>query len=809
MINVSTAFRKKLYNDERDYINALRFTLTDGTVLNVGHEHIMSNGVEVDDAVGDDNSFTALGAVVCNSLTVILYNNDEIYSDYIFEGATCIYTTGLEVDNNGTLILETFQKGEYTVDSASYSDYTITLTLLDNMSYFDRPYDSQLGYPATLAEIVNDACTNCGVSLSTTSLRFPHYDYVVSTAPSVTDTTYREVLGWCATIAGCFARCNRLGDLELAWFNTNALENTSNDFDGGVFDSANPYATGDNVNGGTFNPWNTGDSAVADEFTVQIPYHYITDLSTQNIGVDDIIITGVSILVKTASDSNQDILTYSTGTSEFIIQIKDNPFITEATAQNVLNWLSTQLIGLRFRQCNVSHPNDPTIEAGDVGILWDKKGDQHNILITRVTFSPMMYQTVVCGAESIAKNQAIRMTETTKAYVETRKWLRQQKNTYDEAMDDLREEVENANGLYETQEVQADQSVITYLHNKPLLAESDLRIKISTAGVTVTPNGRDQSPNWYGLTIDGQFLASVINTISLFFDYAKGGTLTLGGRTNGNGIFKLYDGDNNLLFTLDNNGLLYKSDPTMTVPITQSYRKWGDSGFADQTIYMGIHGVQVYSPSFYDGSTIFYRRGVALVDGEIRFFDNNSNMFRVQGEPSTKRIKVPRFTIYGDSSDSSAIVADGGAVIRGDLSVTGNKNRIMQTSDYGVRKQSAYEMCSPMFGDIGSGITDENGECYVFIDPVFAQTVSLDNYYVFIQSSDGSPMEVSSKNSSYFVVKGKPSSEFAWEIKAKQLGYENYRNERYDNTNEEKDIKNYGEMATNYIAQLKEGRLSA
>ena len=582
MINVSTAFRKKLYNDERDYINALRFTLTDGTVLNVGHEHIMSNGITVDDAVGDDNKFNALGAVICNSLTVILYNNDEIYSNYVFEGATCEYTTGLEVEDDGTLIPENLDMGVYTVDSASYSDYTITLTLLDNMEQFDRPYNSLLVYPATLLEIVRDACTNCGVSLSTTSLRFPHDDYVAPVRPSSTDTTYREVLGWCATIAGCFAKCDRQGDLVFRWFDTDALENTDNDFDGGIFDEDTPYSTGDNVNGGTFNPWNTGDDAVADEFTVPIPYHYITNLSTQNIGVDDTVISGVSITVKTdGTEDTTDTEVFVEGTSDFMIQITDNPFITVDTAEDILDWLSTQLIGLSFRQCNVSHPNDPTIEAGDVGILWDKKGDQHNILITRVTFSPLAYQTIVCGVETPSKNQSARVTEATKAYVETRKQLKEQKNAYDLAIEELQGEIENSNGLYTTEVEQPDHSVKIYYHNKPLLAESDIQMLFSTTGFTVTANGTDTSPTWYGLTVNGQFLASVIQTISLFFDYASGGTLTLGGANNGDGILRILDATGNQIGIINNTGATFTKAITMisgsiyttmnTVPVLRYY----------------------------------------------------------------------------------------------------------------------------------------------------------------------------------------------------------------------------------------------
>lgn len=539
MINVSTAFKQKLYRDERDYLNTLQFTLTDNTQLTVDNEHILGGGLEFEDAVGEDNSFTALGSTVCNGLTVTLYNLDDIYSDYIFEGARCIWYTGLNVPSGNSEAPEMIKKGVFTVDSATYDDYTITLTLLDNMEQFDRPYSmSQLAYPATLDEIVRNACSICDVTLDTNSLDFPNKNYSVATRPEDGSTTFREVLGWCATIAGCFARCNVDGKLELKWFDIASFENETG-YDGGVFDSANPYATGDSVDGGSFNPWNDGTSVEGGAFTDNIPFHYITSLNTQSIGVDDITITGVKIVVKVEEENSSSTeQEFIAGSSKYVIEVSENPFITVDTVQSVLNFLATQLIGTRFRQCNVTHPSDPTIEAGDVGLIWDTRGNEHPILITRVTFAPDQLQTVVCGAETVSKNQSTRVSFQTKSYIDARRQLRNERNAYQAAMNDLRESIENAAGLYETDVVQQDSSVIRYLHNKPNLEESDIQIVISDVGITMTPDGGD---HWYGLQVDGTLIASIMNTIGINFDWGTGGTLTLGGSNNTNGWIKILD----------------------------------------------------------------------------------------------------------------------------------------------------------------------------------------------------------------------------------------------------------------------------
>lgn len=109
------------------------------------------------------------------------------------------------------------------------------------------------------------------------------------------------------------------------------------------------------------------------------------------------------------------------------------------------------------------------------------------------------------------------------------------------------------------------------------------------------------------------------------------------------------------------------------------------------------------------------------------------------------------------------------------------KSRLVETEDYGNRKLYCYEMPSPMFGDIGSGVIGSDGVCYVEIDDVFAETSSTNiSYQVFLQKCGEGDLWVSEKSSAYFVVKGTPNLPFDWEIKAKQSGFETVRLEDDD-----------------------------
>ncbi len=111
-----------------------------------------------------------------------------------------------------------------------------------------------------------------------------------------------------------------------------------------------------------------------------------------------------------------------------------------------------------------------------------------------------------------------------------------------------------------------------------------------------------------------------------------------------------------------------------------------------------------------------------------------------------------------------------------EIAVSGTKSRKVTTDNYQDRLLYCYETSTPYFGDIGKGVTDENGICYVFIDDVFSETIDAEcNYQVFLQTYGEGQIYVADRTPIYFVVKGTPQIEFGWEIKAIQKEYEMYR----------------------------------
>lgn len=130
------------------------------------------------------------------------------------------------------------------------------------------------------------------------------------------------------------------------------------------------------------------------------------------------------------------------------------------------------------------------------------------------------------------------------------------------------------------------------------------------------------------------------------------------------------------------------------------------------------------------------------------------------------------------------LTAHGGAYIEGNLECTGTKNRLVDTQNYGQVLLNAYETPTPMFGDIGTAQLNENGECIIFVDDIFIETIDkATKYEVFLQKYGKGDIWVDEINDNYFITKGDAGLRFAWEIKGKQLNYSQYRLESEESNN--------------------------
>ena len=107
---------------------------------------------------------------------------------------------------------------------------------------------------------------------------------------------------------------------------------------------------------------------------------------------------------------------------------------------------------------------------------------------------------------------------------------------------------------------------------------------------------------------------------------------------------------------------------------------------------------------------------------------------------------------------------------------TGQKYKVMDTEHFGVLGLSAMESTYSVYSDLGSGVIDSTGVCFVMIDPDFAETIDLSHdYQVFTtQTSEGSISWVE-KNSDHFIVHGVAGTSFDWILYARQRGFRDDR----------------------------------
>lgn len=119
----------------------------------------------------------------------------------------------------------------------------------------------------------------------------------------------------------------------------------------------------------------------------------------------------------------------------------------------------------------------------------------------------------------------------------------------------------------------------------------------------------------------------------------------------------------------------------------------------------------------------------------------------------------------------------------GDWNCTGNKNAVVETESYGRRKLHAIESPEVWFEDFGTASLVD-GEATVAFDPIFAETVNLEeDYHVFVTPLCQEPalLSVTDKSASGFTVQGvtldkEPvDCDFDYRVAAKRLGYEDAR----------------------------------
>lgn len=505
MINTSNEY-KSLIRRNRKFIPKASLTLADSTVLNLEPGDIMQGGLKIEDSVGDK---VALGTAIINKCSLTLNNFSGKFNAYDFSGAVTRPYVGLQLSET----VEYLAKGVFTTDRPVVNGSIIILEALDNMSKFDTEFSAvQISFPCTALQLLQAVCVHCGVSLATVS--FLNSAYVINNRPDDESIGCREIVSWVAQLAGCFARCNTQGALELNWYDFQVFESESN-LDGGTFDSSTPYSSGDSADGGNFIDYSSGDSYDGGNFADMRRYHHLYSFSGEpTIGTDDVIITGIQV-----TDTSENPVTALFGTTGYVLPITGNKLIQNASqAALIANSVGQKIVGMRFRSFFGNAQSDPAMEAGDVAYVSTRKGFSYPILFTSLSYTLGDNEPVSCGAETPARNR-YRPTPEMKAIIEARNQARQQISAYDLAVQRMTNLIAHAFGLHETEKTLEDGSKIFYKHDKPTLSESSYIYQENSNGFFISNDG---GVTWNsGWDADGNAVMNVLSAIGVDAEWIK------------------------------------------------------------------------------------------------------------------------------------------------------------------------------------------------------------------------------------------------------------------------------------------------
>ena len=859
MKNVSSAFREELKKDNRNYIKSADITLKNGTVLEIDNSNLWQNGMKLDTATSSPNSFD-LGAIITGQLTLTLNNIDEKFSDYDFTDCTATNVkVGLKLPDGTT---ESLSYGKFYLNEAKYNGSIITLTFYDSIYKFDQPYSkSSLSYPATLRQIVQDACSVCGVTLGTVT--FDQDDFVVQERPDDSSITFRQVLQWVGQIACYYFYADSQGRLSMKWYDLSAFEDADNifleDSDGNFVLDAQEDKIFTFVENGAIYPGTT------------MPHHNLASFVSLNTGLDDVVITGIKVIQEVDGESGgKEEISYQYGNDGYVLTVSKNKLIQGDSGNTIASLLGTKIIGMRFRTFSASGLSDPTIEAGDPVVLIDRKGNSYQSYITNNVFQPGAYQSTSLGAETPARKSATRYSQMSQVYVDYRKEIEKERTDREKALEELGERINDSSGLFTTIEEQPDGSKKYFLHNKPILSESDIVWSMTAEAWGVsTDGGKTQNA---GMTVDGDTIVRILTAVGVNADWIKTGAL----RIEKNGQVML-NADIDTGEVRINATSFSLSDGTTLSSILEDSKEYTDDKISDidpsknltqseifniltnngQTQGIYLSGGKIYiNASYISSGNLTANRikggtltlgGSGNTNGILKILNsrgaqiglwNNSGISASNAEvdgyfsasDGTRKISVSggEISLYYKNKQCAAInpsrynsddnqlgldiqsigkyltltlgdiihLTIGKVVYDGDgftytntwyganlfrgriklinsFSCTGTKSRVVKTKNYGNRLQYCYEMASPYFGDIGTSITDEFGESYISIDDIFSETASCNvEYQVFLQKEGMGDIWVEKKELTYFLVKGTPNLKFSWEIKVKQKDFE-------------------------------------
>lgn len=509
MINASKAFKNALAEGKMLY-EIVDITFADGRKKTLDSEILVGGGDFTDCA--ESNSFP-IGATVCKSMTLSLDNTEDQWKDYYFYKAKLTAYLKMQVTDS---VVETIKKGTYTITTPEQYGEVLEFTALDDMYKANASYTSNLVLPQTAFTLLRDACATIGISMGFSSME--HGDVVINSIPD--GITFRQLIGWVAMLDSANARVDVNGNLQLIKWN---FDSVSVDYGATVGDDGYlVFGGGSSADSDGFISPNAGnwyldsDGYLTLKEEVGNPTRLRDYLSSPTLSSDDIVITGIKVK-NTESDAMY-------GKDGYVLEL-ENDLLGDADLETVAGWIGDNLIGKSFRSMEGSLIYNPLTEFGDMAFTYDRKENKYITPITDISSRLNGTTDVKTKAENPIRGSSKFLSSADRTLIAAKKIIENEKTAREQAVKKLENALANSEGLFETLEVLEDKSVITYLHDKPLLEESKVVIKLTSNAIGVSNDGGETYP--YGFVVDGTLITRLLYAEGINADYIDSGALTV------------------------------------------------------------------------------------------------------------------------------------------------------------------------------------------------------------------------------------------------------------------------------------------
>lgn len=492
MINVSDQLLKES-KENQDYYVTANVTLADGTKLPLKKEDFYLDGNGIVDSA--DSSSFPVGVAIEKTATLSLVNDEEQFSGYSFNQAVFAIYMNLELSDGK---VETFKRGSFIVCKKPAIDEEINLTLLDYMSKTDRSYETNLTFPCTAGDVLQDSCQTCGIALGDAT--FKNSDFRVMKKP--TGTTHRAVIGMVAALAGGNARIDENDLLRIVTYQATPKV---------VEFEETPWL---DTNGNNIYDIE-GNEIITIKEKVTIGLNLAEGIDDVQTDIDIITVTGVKY-----TEDEQD---YIYGQEGYLIDLKENQLLA-GNAEDGVNRIGRILTGFQILPFSVSSIPIGYATFGDAVQFEDYRGNIYRSYATDIEFLFADSTNFSCKAKSV-ESQGAEYPDENKVLIEQAKEDTRQKMTaYDIKLKQMNELAANTLGFYFTIENLTDGSTIVYRHDKPTLKESKIIYKNGIDGFFLSVDGGETWKS--GFDSNGDAVLNILYAIGIQAEYINTRGLT-------------------------------------------------------------------------------------------------------------------------------------------------------------------------------------------------------------------------------------------------------------------------------------------